>query len=153
VRGLRIPGNTSPPTLATIPSTPSLSPMSSGGSYFPCDAIYVPSFSNIPPAPPLKPLVHAQTPARPNDTSDPPSHGSRRSWQYNGVLSGSINNSILLTSLSLTCSNESSAEPHIAVSNNDCTIKFFDVNMRGTKGVDVPPKRIMKHACYGLMCP
>jgi len=30
-----------------------------------------------------------------------------------------------------TRSNESSAEPRVAVSNNDCTVKFFDVNMHG----------------------
>ncbi|KAI0058752.1 hypothetical protein BV25DRAFT_1901973 [Artomyces pyxidatus] len=63
---------------------------------------------------------------------------SRRLWQYDSILSGSINNSVLLTSLSLTRSNESSAEPRVAVSNNDCTVKFFDVNVRGSG----PPKRI-----------
>ena len=78
----------------------------------------------------------------PRNSSDPPPRGSRRLWQYDGVLSGSINNSVLLTSLSLTRSNESSAEPRVAVSNNDCTVKFFDVNVRGAKGVDGPPKRI-----------
>ncbi len=45
-------------------------------------------------------------------------------WQYDGVLSGSINNTVLLTSLSLTRSNESSVEPRVAVSFNDCTVKF-----------------------------
>ncbi|KAA1477153.1 hypothetical protein DENSPDRAFT_844330 [Dentipellis sp. KUC8613] len=67
---------------------------------------------------------------------------SQRLWQYDSVLSGSINNSVLLTSLSLTRSHESSAEPRVAVSNNDCTVKFYDVNVRGSKGVDGPPKRI-----------
>ncbi|TFY66359.1 hypothetical protein EVG20_g4730, partial [Dentipellis fragilis] len=67
---------------------------------------------------------------------------SQRLWQYDCVLSGSINNSVLLTSLSLTRSHESSAEPRVAVSNNDCTVKFYDVNVRGSKGVDGPPKRI-----------
>ena len=49
-------------------TTPSLSPMSPGGSYFPPDVIYVPGLSNIPPPPPLKPSVYAQTPARPKDS-------------------------------------------------------------------------------------
>jgi hypothetical protein len=40
---------------------------STSGSYFPREAVYVPSFSNIPPPPPLKPPVHAQAPARPKD--------------------------------------------------------------------------------------
>ncbi|KAJ6620062.1 hypothetical protein B0H10DRAFT_1115965 [Mycena sp. CBHHK59/15] len=54
-------------------------------------------------------------------------------WQFNTRLQGpniSINNSILLTSLSLSESNESSVEPHMAVSNNDCTVKFFDIPVR-----------------------
>ena len=70
----------------------------------------------------------------PRSSSDLPSHGSRRLWQYDGVLSGSINNSVLLTSLSLTRSNESSAEPRVAVSNNDCTVKVFDVSSAGRQG-------------------
>jgi WD40 repeat protein len=68
-------------------------------------------------------------------------------------LSGSINNSVLLTSLSLTRSNESSAEPRIVVSNNDCTVKFFDVNVRGAKGVDGPPKRISEAGTLRLDVP
>ena len=59
-------------------------------------------------------------------------------------MSGSINNIVLLTSLTLTRSNESSAESRVAVSNGYCAVKFYDVNVRGTnlKGVDGPPKRI-----------
>ncbi|KAJ7222945.1 hypothetical protein C8J57DRAFT_1453676 [Mycena rebaudengoi] len=54
-----------------------------------------------------------------------------QAWQVNTRLQGSsINNSILLTSLSLTDSNESSVEPRMVVSNNDCTVKFFDVPVR-----------------------
>ena len=44
----------------------------------------------------------------------------------------SINNSVLLTSLSLTGSNESSAEPRVVISNNDRSVKFFDVAVRTT---------------------
>jgi hypothetical protein len=89
----------------------------------------------------------------PRNSSDSPPHGSRRLWQYDGLLSGSINNSVLLTSLSLTRSNESSAEPRVAVSNNDCTVKFFDVNVRGAKGVDGPPKRISEAGTLRLDVP
>jgi hypothetical protein len=39
----------------------------------------------------------------------------------------------MLTSLSLTKSRTSSVEPRMAVSNNDCTVKFFDVNVRGSE--------------------
>lgn len=91
--------------------------------------------------------------ASPRNSSDTPPRSSRRLWQYDGVLSGSINNSVLLTSLSLTRSNESSAEPRVAVSNNDCTIKFFDVNVRGAKGVDGPPKRISEAGTLRLDVP
>ncbi|KAI0260442.1 hypothetical protein BC834DRAFT_973451 [Gloeopeniophorella convolvens] len=88
--------------------------------------------------------IHSRRPAAPVFEPEEPdaARASRRLWQYDGVLSGSINNSVLLTSLSLTRSNESSAEPRVAVSNNDCTVKFYDVNVRGAKGVDGPPKRI-----------
>jgi hypothetical protein len=68
-------------------------------------------------------------------------------------LLGYINNSVLLTSLSLTRSNESSAEPRVAVSNNDCTVKFFDVNVQDAKGVDGPPKRISKAGTLRLDVP
>ncbi|KAF7374373.1 DUF2415 domain-containing protein [Mycena sanguinolenta] len=55
---------------------------------------------------------------------------SKSIWQFNTHLEGSINNSILLTSLSLTDSNESSVEPRMAVSNNDRVVMFFDVPVR-----------------------
>jgi hypothetical protein len=45
--------------------------MSTGsGTYFPLDATYasnLPSFSNIPPPPPLNPPIHPQTPPRPGN--------------------------------------------------------------------------------------
>ncbi|KAF8335161.1 hypothetical protein F5887DRAFT_1063413 [Amanita rubescens] len=45
----------------------------------------------------------------------------------------SINNSVVLTnSLGLAYSNESSVEPRVIVSNNDFTIKLFDVPLRTT---------------------
>ncbi|KAI0052340.1 hypothetical protein FA95DRAFT_1483919 [Auriscalpium vulgare] len=78
---------------------------------------------------------------------------TRRLWQYDSSLTGSINNSVLLTSLSLTRSHESSSEPRVAVSNNDCTVKFFDVNVRGSKGVDGPPKRISEAGTLRLDVP
>ncbi|KAF7336986.1 DUF2415 domain-containing protein [Mycena venus] len=55
---------------------------------------------------------------------------SQSVWQFNTHLEGSINNSILLTSLSLTDSYESSVEPRMAVSNNDRVVMFFDVPVR-----------------------
>ena len=57
---------------------------------------------------------------------------SRPHWQYQTQLQGSINNSVMLTSLSLTKANVSSAEPRVAVSNNDCSVKFFEVNIRSS---------------------
>ncbi|KAF7312701.1 DUF2415 domain-containing protein [Mycena indigotica] len=55
---------------------------------------------------------------------------NRVDWQFSTHLDGSINNSILLTSLSLTDSPESSIEPRMAVSNNDRCVMFFDVPIR-----------------------
>ncbi|KAF6755425.1 hypothetical protein DFP72DRAFT_1033104 [Ephemerocybe angulata] len=57
-------------------------------------------------------------------------------WSIDGKLSGSINNSVLLTTatsspLSLAQSNQSSIEPRIGVSNNDCTVRLYDVPLRG----------------------
>lgn len=55
----------------------------------------------------------------------------RQKWKTEPTLEGaSINNSVLLTSLSLTASNESSTEPRLVISNNDKTVKFFDVATR-----------------------
>ncbi|EGN98621.1 hypothetical protein SERLA73DRAFT_181173 [Serpula lacrymans var. lacrymans S7.3] len=52
-------------------------------------------------------------------------------WNYYRQLPGSINNSVLLTSLSLSRSHESSVEPRLVVSNNDCSVKFYDIPMSG----------------------
>ncbi|KAF5363183.1 hypothetical protein D9758_008322 [Tetrapyrgos nigripes] len=61
---------------------------------------------------------------------------SRRtpSWTFYDRLHASINNSVKLTSLNVTRSHESSVEPRIAISNNDCTVKFFDIpiSVRGS---------------------
>ncbi|KAK7031165.1 hypothetical protein VNI00_013580 [Paramarasmius palmivorus] len=51
-------------------------------------------------------------------------------WQTEEHLHASINNSVLLTSLNLARSNESGIEPKIVISNNDCTVKFYDVPIR-----------------------
>ena len=51
-------------------------------------------------------------------------------WQTECTLTGSINNSVLLTSMSLTRSYESSVEPRIGISNNDETVKFYNVPLR-----------------------
>lgn len=69
----------------------------------------------------------------PSSTSSPHHHrSSRPHWQYQTQLQGSINNSVMLTSLSLTKANVSSVEPRVAVSNNDCSVKFFEVNIRSS---------------------
>ncbi|KNZ77526.1 hypothetical protein J132_05274 [Termitomyces sp. J132] len=51
-------------------------------------------------------------------------------WQKEFSMSGSINNSVFLTSMSLTKSNESSVEPRLCISNNDCTVKLYNVPSR-----------------------
>ncbi|EIW84377.1 hypothetical protein CONPUDRAFT_163522 [Coniophora puteana RWD-64-598 SS2] len=64
-------------------------------------------------------------------------HGPPR-WQYDRNLRGSINNSVMLTSLGLSRANSSSVEPRLVVSNNDCSVKFYDVPIR----VERPPKDV-----------
>src|ERR1700685_235077 len=51
-------------------------------------------------------------------------------WKFEAPLAGSINNSVLLTSMNLARSHESSIEPRVAISNNDSTVKFYDVPVR-----------------------
>ncbi|KAF8839641.1 hypothetical protein BDN67DRAFT_969753 [Paxillus ammoniavirescens] len=58
-------------------------------------------------------------------------HCSNAIWQHLSKLQGSINNSVLLSSLSLTRSAESSVEPRLVVSNNDCTVRLYDIAVRG----------------------
>ncbi|KAI0091065.1 hypothetical protein BDY19DRAFT_991647 [Irpex rosettiformis] len=67
------------------------------------------------------------------DSTQSPYFGRQR-WKSEVALeNASINNSVLLTSLSLTGSNESSVEPKVIISNNDKTVKFFDVAIRSGK--------------------
>ncbi|KAF8347104.1 hypothetical protein F5887DRAFT_48569 [Amanita rubescens] len=63
-----------------------------------------------------------------------PSSTSKLIWQFSKRLENcSINNSVVLTdTLGLAYSNESSVEPRVIVSNNDFTIKLFDVPLRTT---------------------
>ncbi|KAF4621849.1 hypothetical protein D9613_012078 [Agrocybe pediades] len=63
---------------------------------------------------------------------------STKLWEFEEQLTtGSINNSVLLTTMtrcatgmSLTRSNESSVEPRVGISNNDGSVKLYDVPMR-----------------------
>ncbi|KAK7682499.1 hypothetical protein QCA50_014299 [Cerrena zonata] len=59
-------------------------------------------------------------------------HLGRRRWKMETTLPhASINNSVHLTNLNLCGSNESSVEPRLMVSNNDRTVKFFDISLYG----------------------
>lgn len=58
----------------------------------------------------------------------------KKHWENKFTIDpGSINNSVSLTSINLTQSNQSSVEPRLVVSNNDHTIKFFDIGLRRIK--------------------
>ncbi|KAF8170429.1 WD40-repeat-containing domain protein [Pholiota molesta] len=59
-------------------------------------------------------------------------HRTRLVWEFEDSLTGSINNSVLLTSLSLTRSNESSVDPRVGISNNDGSVRFYDIPLRVT---------------------
>ncbi|KAF9787427.1 hypothetical protein BJ322DRAFT_1003527 [Thelephora terrestris] len=76
--------------------------------------------------------LHSSSPSSSTSSSPPHHRSSRPHWQYQTQLQGSINNSVMLTSLSLTKANISSVEPRVAVSNNDCSVKFFEVNIRSS---------------------
>ncbi|KAF8808637.1 hypothetical protein BYT27DRAFT_7255279 [Phlegmacium glaucopus] len=58
------------------------------------------------------------------------SNRTRQVWEFADQLGGSINNSVLLTSLSLTRANESSVEPRVGISNNDGSVKLYNIPMR-----------------------
>ncbi|KAF8972232.1 hypothetical protein BDZ97DRAFT_2070800 [Flammula alnicola] len=55
---------------------------------------------------------------------------TRLAWEFEDHLTGSINNSVLLTSLSLTRSNESSVDPRVGISNNDGSVRLYDIPLR-----------------------
>ena len=55
---------------------------------------------------------------------------SKLVWQTEQQLTGSINNSVFLTSLSLTRSNQSAVEPRVGISNNDCIVRLYEVPIR-----------------------
>ena len=67
-------------------------------------------------------------------SSSTASSGRRRrtrvQWEFEDNLQGSINNSVLLTSLSLSRSNESNVDPRVGISNNDGSVRLYDVPMR-----------------------
>ncbi len=74
---------------------------------------------------------------------EPARYFGRQRWKFQVQLDGaSINNSVLLTSLSLNGSHESSAEPRVVVSNHDRTDKFFDVAVRSGRNGDNTLKRL-----------
>ncbi|TBU45726.1 hypothetical protein BD309DRAFT_859683 [Dichomitus squalens] len=68
----------------------------------------------------------------------------RRLWESKYILeNSSINNSVMLTSMSFSRSHQSAAEPRIVVSNNDRTVKFFDIAIRNGKAVDDYEPRLL----------
>ena len=78
-------------------------------------------------------LSYYQSTDHSSSTRRPSRRFGRRLWESKYILDhGSINNSVLLTtSVSAAPSNQSSAEPRIGVSNNDCTVRLYDVPLRG----------------------
>ncbi|KAI0636006.1 WD40-repeat-containing domain protein [Trametes polyzona] len=67
----------------------------------------------------------------------------RKVWESKYILLGSsINNSVMLTSMSFSRSNESAAEPRILVSNNDKTVKFYDIALRKWRAIDDEPRLV-----------
>ncbi|KAH9847650.1 WD40-repeat-containing domain protein [Lenzites betulinus] len=82
------------------------------------------------------------SPARP--TRSTPRGFGRRLWESKYILeNASINNSVMLTSMSFSRSNESAADPRILVSNNDRTIKFYDVALRNGRPTDDYEPRLL----------
>lgn len=82
-----------------------------------------------------------------------PSGRSCYSWSLDDKLHASINNSVVLASLNLSRSTQSAIEPRLVVSNNDGTVKVFDVPLRtshprkleqvGTVSLNVPVNHCM----------
>ncbi|OSD06642.1 hypothetical protein PYCCODRAFT_1442761 [Trametes coccinea BRFM310] len=71
----------------------------------------------------------------PSSIRSAPRGFGRKLWESKYILehAASINNSVMLTSMSFSRSNESAAEPRILVSNNDRTVKFYDIAVRRGK--------------------
>ncbi|EJU04650.1 WD40 repeat-like protein [Dacryopinax primogenitus] len=65
-----------------------------------------------------------------------PLHGSR--WTYTTSLSKSINNSLLVTSLSLPCDESGSTRTRLFVSNNDRTVTAYEVGIDEDLGLEAP---------------
>ncbi|KAI0081001.1 hypothetical protein K474DRAFT_1657182 [Panus rudis PR-1116 ss-1] len=59
----------------------------------------------------------------------------KQKWMSQTKLAGaaSINNSVQLMNMNLTGSHMSSVEPRLMISNNDSTVKFFDIAVRSGK--------------------
>ncbi|KAI0342612.1 hypothetical protein BDW22DRAFT_1357059 [Trametopsis cervina] len=98
--------------------------------------------------------LYAPASAQPRGDSQS-QHFGRHRWKYFERLEGaSINNSVLLTSLSLTGSNESSVEPRVVISNNDRSVKFYDVAVRSTRhGSEGGSKRLQPAGQLNLGVP
>ncbi|KAI0950852.1 hypothetical protein AcW1_008048 [Taiwanofungus camphoratus] len=63
----------------------------------------------------------------------------RKQWETTYMMDHrSINNSVLLTSTGLARSHQSSVEPRLFVSNNDRSVKVYDVAVRSGKGEGRP---------------
>ena len=71
---------------------------------------------------------------RPPQQDGEPSNGAL--WRFETRLLGSINNSVIFPCMNVGPSPGSGFEPRIAFSNNDCTVKFYDIPLRG----ELPPK-------------
>ena len=71
---------------------------------------------------------------RPPQQDGEPSSGAL--WRFETRLLGSINNSVIFPCMNVGHSPGSGFEPRIAFSNNDCTVKFYDIPLRG----ELPPK-------------
>jgi hypothetical protein len=89
----------------------------------------------------------AQSTLRPHRPEPCPQLTPLRQFELN--LTGAINNSIFLTSLNLSGSPESSVEPRMAISNNDNTVRFYDVPVRGSS----PPPQMTEVGTLRLDVP
>ncbi|KAF8969036.1 hypothetical protein BDZ97DRAFT_1754965 [Flammula alnicola] len=71
-------------------------------------------------------------------------HGSSKiaiAWcSFEDYLTGSINNLVLLTSLSLMRSNESSVDPRVGISNNDGSVHLYNISLINITGRTHPDK-------------